>query len=25
LGKYSVEVSGQYSDPITVVLGDDFK
>ena len=25
LGKYSVEVSGQYADPITVVLGDDYK
>lgn len=25
LGNYSVEVSGLYADPITVVLGDDFK
>ena len=25
LGKYSVQVDGKYADPITVVLGSDFK
>ena len=25
LGKYTVEVSGTYADPITVVIGTDFK
>ena len=25
LGKYSIEVSSSYTDPITVVLGSDFK
>ena len=25
LGSYSIEVSNQYLDPITVVLGSDFK